>query len=441
MAENKAIVAILLDDQNEASNFASIFNQIGFTPKCYEDLEVFWHGVNNEKISFAIVDVKMMSKGETILKNHPKIKNQELPLVFYYSPEATPLLLSTYEILNYGLVKKSQNYSGQLKGIIKRVNQYWRFKAEEYELSTKIKELEEKIKSLGSVRIYNSFLYLEEEKTFFDIVERVFESWPDIIKYSFFILEKNGVKITSPKLKGLKYISLGEIDQGRTHLEGFDPNAQKDCYAVASETLGRGFIALRIASQKKYPEILILLTVKPSLEGFGWENFERFLGGIYANYKLRENFFETQRKKIIEPWELFDLLDENMSIHAKKLTLIDLNLSSLIYFLLKDNKFNWKKFLTDFSAVLRKKVSTEFTITIMGHAHLAFLIDWTKGNELFDELMIINNEFPYYNYFENGEPILGMGAKGELKMIPSSVKAYLRYLFGEGDSYKGINAF
>lgn len=441
MAENKAIVAVLLEDLNEAKNFASIFTQIGFTPKCYEDLEVFWHGVNNEKVSFAIVDVKMMSKGETILKNHPKVKNEEIPLVFYYSPETTPLLMSTYEILNCGLIKKSQNYSGQLKGIIKRVNQYWKFKTEERDSLTKIKELEEKIKSLGTVRIYNSFLYLEGEKTFYDVVERVFESWPDVIKYSFFNIEKNGKKIISPKLKGLKYVSMGEINQGRTHLEGVDPLAQKDCYQMAEETLGRGFIALKITSQKKYPEILVILTVKSSLDGFGWENFEKFLSGVYANYKLKENFFETQKKELIEPWELFDHLDENMDIHAKKLTLIDLNLSSVIYFLLKDNKFNWKKFLTDFSASLRKKVPGEFTITMMGHARLAFLIDWTKGNELFDVLMELNNEFPYYNYFENGEPILGKGVKGELKMIPSSVKSYLKYLFGENDSYKGINAF
>jgi hypothetical protein len=33
MAENKAIVAVLLEDSNEAKNFASIFNQIGFYTK------------------------------------------------------------------------------------------------------------------------------------------------------------------------------------------------------------------------------------------------------------------------------------------------------------------------------------------------------------------------------------------------------------------------
>ena len=441
MAENKAIVAILLDDQSEANNFASIFNQIGFTPKCYDDLDVLWHGLNNEKVSFAIVDVKMMSKGETILKNHPKIKNEELPLVFYYSPETTPLLLSTYEILNYGLIKKSQNYAGQLKGIIKRVNQFWQYKTEERESQAKIKELEEEIKSLGTIRIYNSFLYLEFEKSFFDLVERVFESWPDIIKYSFLTIDRNGKKIISPKLKGLKYLHLEEINQARTYFEGFDPLAQKDCYQMGEETLGRNFVALKITTQKKYPEILILLTVRSSLEGFGWENFEKFLSGIHANYKLKENFFETQKRQLIESWELFDLLDENMSIHAKKLTLIDLNLSSVISFLLKDNRFNWKKFLTDFSDLLRKKAPGDFSITVMGHAHLAFLIDWTKGSKLFDIILELNNEFPYYNYFENGEPVLGKGVKGELKMIPSSVKAYLKYLFGEGDSYKGINAF
>ena len=281
MAENKAIVAILLDDQSEANNFASLFNQIGFTPKCYDDLDVLWHGLNNEKVSFAIVDVKMMSKGETILKNHPKVKNEELPLVFYYSPETTPLLLSTYEILNYGLIKKSQNYAGQLKGIIKRVNQFWQYKTEERESQAKIKELEEKIKSLGTIRIYNSFLYLEFEKSFFDLVERVFESWPDIIKYSFLTIERNGKKIISPKLKGLKYLHLEEINQARTYFEGFDPLAQKDCYQMGEETLGRNFVALKITTQKKYPEILILLTVRPSLEGFGWENFEETLTYFY----------------------------------------------------------------------------------------------------------------------------------------------------------------
>jgi hypothetical protein len=77
----------------------------------------------------------------------------------------------------------------------------------------------------------------------------------------------------------------------------------------------------------------------------------------------------------------------------------------------------------------------------MGHSHLAFLIDWTKGNELFDSLKEINEEFPYYSYFDLKEPILGIGAKGEIKMIPSSVKAYLKYLFGEGEKYKDLDAF
>ena len=139
MAETKAVVAVLFDDQNEAKNFSNLFNQMGFLSKCYDDLEVFWHGVSNEKVSLAIVDVKMMSKGETVLKNHPKIKNGELPIVFYYTPETSPLLLSTYEILNYGLIKKSQNYSGQFRGILKRINQYWKFKGEEREYQTKLK--------------------------------------------------------------------------------------------------------------------------------------------------------------------------------------------------------------------------------------------------------------------------------------------------------------
>jgi hypothetical protein len=441
MAESKAVVAVLVDDQNEAKNFSNLFNQMGFLSKCYDDLEVFWHGVNNEKVSLAIIDVKMMSKGETVLKNHPKIKNEELPVVFYYTPETSPLLLSTYEILNYGLIKKSQNYSGQFKGILKRINQYWKFKGEEREYQKKLKELEDKLTSLGSVRIYNSFLYLEGENSFFDIVERVFESWPDITKYSFLALEKNGKKIISPKQKGLKYHYLGEINQGRANLEGIDPSGQKDCFSLVEESFGRGFVALKIKTQKKYPEILILLTTKSSLDGFGWENFEKFLSGIFASYKLKENFFETQSKEMINSWELFDLLDENLSIHAKKLTLVDLNLSSVIYFLMKENRFDWKKFLTDFILPLKKRLNCDFSVTLMGHSHVAFLIDWTKGNELFDLLREINVEFPYYNYFDNKEPVLGSGVKGEIKMIPSSVKAYLRYLFGESDVHKEINAF
>ncbi len=441
MAENKAIVAILIEDQIESQNFAKIFNSMGFISKCYDDLEVFWHGTINEKISFCIVDVQMMSKGETVFKSHPKIKNEEMPAIFYYSQETSPLLLSTYEILNLGIIKKSVNYSGQLKGVMKRVNQFWKFKSQERENQNKIAELEEKIKSLGTVRIYNSFLYQEGVGSFFEVVERVFESWPDILKYSFFQLDGSGKKIFSPKQKGLKYQYFGEIFQEGKNFEGIDPMGQRDCFQVAQENFGKEFIALKLTIQKKYPEFIVLLKVKQSLDGFGWENFEKFLTGIYAGYKLKENFFETNHKEMVQPWELFDLLDDNLSIHAKKLTLVNLNLTSVFYFLIKDNKFDWKRFLTDFISTLKKKLSSNFTFCIMGYDQLAFLIDWSAGNELFDYLKEINDEFPYYNYFNNKEPVLGSGVKGNLKMIPSSVKAYLKYFYKEPDHRKDLNAF
>ncbi|TDJ07376.1 MAG: hypothetical protein E2O68_03730 [Deltaproteobacteria bacterium] len=441
-SNNGPIVALLIDDPVETEKLSSLFKRMGFTPECYEDLEVFWNKVEKKRPSLSIVDVKLMSKGEVILKDHPLILNDDLPIAFYYSDETAPLTISTYEIFHMGLVKKSVNYAPALKCALKRAVKYWSFKGKSSNLNIKLQKSVKRSLQDAGVRIYlkmiKSWLIQKNEKDFFHASERVISHWPEVEQYTWLCLDSSGQKLISPKISAFKFIEIPAITLGKNHLEGIDPLAEDMGKKVVEETLEGETISLKIKGNKKYPEILMFFKVHKSLKDFNFKMLEEFLGVFYLSFKGRNNFFEAQKKMILGPWELFSLLDENMEIHGKKYSMIDVNFSSHLKVLMDHkNRFYWNKFLMDFCTPVREKF--DFNVSCTSPGHLTFLTDWKNGNALFEYFTEAIKEFPFWKYFEEGQELLAGDFTPRIKMVPPSVRGLLSHL-AENSPFSGENS-
>ena len=124
MQEGQLSVALLLSDLNEVKEISAVFRKLGIIPHFYEDLKTFWTGTIERIPSLCIIDVKKMSDGEFALHDHPAVKSEKLPIVFFYTKNTEPLLVSTNDFFHLGLLKKTENYESSLKAILKRLNHF-----------------------------------------------------------------------------------------------------------------------------------------------------------------------------------------------------------------------------------------------------------------------------------------------------------------------------
>jgi len=193
-------VALLLCDMKDVQDISGVFRQAGVIPHYYDDLKSFWSGVTLKIPTLCVVDVRRMSEGELLFKDHPLVVKQALPVVFIYDNETTPLLYSTYGIFNYGLLNTSLNFTGQIKSLLWRVNK-------ELDLENKIRSLEYKeTKAQSQLGVLdNAYVDLKESRyyderlkeichdferakvngpDFFDVCEKVFSRIKEIAEFS-----------------------------------------------------------------------------------------------------------------------------------------------------------------------------------------------------------------------------------------------------------------
>ena len=97
-------VALLIEDMEEAREMSDALREIGIYAHYYSDLDEFWVAANAETPDFLVMDVKKMSQGPTLFKNHPKVQNGSLAFAFYYSEDTKILVNSTFQYNHYGLI-------------------------------------------------------------------------------------------------------------------------------------------------------------------------------------------------------------------------------------------------------------------------------------------------------------------------------------------------
>ena len=447
-------VALLLSEMTEVKEISAVFRKLGIIPHFYEDLATFWTGTLEKTPALCVVDVKLMSDGKLILKDHPLVQSEQLPLLFYYTELSEPLLFSTYELFHLGTLKKTAFYEGALKAILKRINRFMNLERDNLHLKMmqtsqldKIFKLEERVTSLQQEDKYRSMATtlittLENsrgEVDFFTAITKVFDSISEIAEYAFVELSFNGQKLISPTSECAKFRQIPSLWLGQVCPIGIEGFAQNMATQVAIELMGGQIVSLLIKGQKANPEKMIFIRADDELffNAFDWNLFEAFLSGLYATYELKINRQVTEETHFTSTFQAMSFLDQylfgkeaiNLTENKKNdLRLINLDLTSLVDITHKKgtNQFYWNKFYQEFVNKLEIQTREKFKVFSYGVHCIGFLIDIKNLDYFFNELKEFARQFSYWKYFENSDGVLAQEVKPKVTMVPLSSYAYIK---------------
>lgn len=455
--EGQLSVALLLHDLNEVKEISTVFRRLGIIPHFYEDLQTFWNATCERIPSLCIVDVKKMSEGELVLCNHPAVLASKLPLVFFYTKNTEPLLVSTYDFLHVGLLKKTDDYDGPLKVILKRLNHFIKIKNEKDSLKQTLIIQNEMIEKLNNEKltikridqyqlmVKDICMQLEDyrgESDFFKVISKVFQPISQVSEFAMLELSFNGQKLISPIFHGKKFRAISSLWLGQACPNGIELFAQNMATQVALDLMGGDLVSLLIKGRHQRPDKIIFIKAENELfyNNFDWNMLEIYLNGFYASYL---NILEREpntSKKFISSFDAMSFIDqflfgntihdseEAKIIRKQDLRLIDLDLTALIDVVMnkKNNRFYWSKFEKEFINKLEIQSRTDFRVFDFSVNHLAFLVEGRDLDSFFLELKNFSTKFSYWKYFEDGDDVLSQIIKTKVTMVPLSAYAFLK---------------
>ncbi len=452
-------VALLLSELDDIRDISIVFRKLGVVPYFYEDLKSFWQGTLERIPTIAIVDVKKMNENGMVLKDHPAVLNEDLPLLFFYTDKTEPLLVSTQEVYHLGSFKRSKNYEGHFRALLKRINKFLQLEQENYhlkiELNAKNEELNRfELKHRDDIKIdlYSKLVRdlsfeLESNKDrhdFFECIEQVFNRVNEFESFSFAELALSGQKLVSPIVHSKKYRALPSIWLSQSASNGIDVMAQNMAGSVASEVLGDRVVTLLIRANESNPELVLFIKSIDELcfEHFDWNLLELFLNGLYSNYKLK-NKSSVENKKIFgSSFEAYAYLDQFLYLNGTSpvldynTRLINLDMRAIANIIFQDGtkRFYWKNFKDDFISKIEIMTGVDFKIIENSVLDFGFLVKEKDSDLFFNKLKDLANRFQTWKYFENAENVMFNELKLKVNMVPLSAHAYIAHQFKSNDA-------
>lgn len=466
MADGKVSVALLLSDLSEVKEISSVFKKLGVIPHFYEDLRTFWNGTLERLPALCIVDVKKMSEGDFVLRDHPAVLAEEMPLLFYYTEKTEPLLVSTHQFYHLGTLKQSNNYEGPLKAILKRLNKvasleqhYHMLKVTTSAQKEQIERLEMALREEERADNYQSmvksvcleFEKLRTETDFFKALEKVFHGVEEIEEFAFLELSFNGQKLISPISHLQKFRNIPSLWLGQACTDGIELFAQNMATQVAVDIMGGELVSLLIKGQEGKPDKMIFIKSKNEtfFNNFDWNLLEAYLNGFYATVKNKmAQPIETGRK-FSSAFHAMSFLDQflfgqpkatgqNFSLQ-QDMKLVDLDLSSLVQVVLRKgtNRFFWDRFIGEFINKLEIQTRVDFRFFDFGVGNIGFFVKAQDLDTFFDQLKEFSARFQYWKYFEDTDGVLAQLIQPKVTMSPMSAHAYLTKILEIESGLKG----
>ena len=459
---NELNVAILLEDIAEAKTLSQCFRKLGIIPHYYESLKDYWLKTANKTVAelpdFNIIDVKMMSEGDLVLEDHPHIKSKDLIFAFYYNDMTQPLLGSTYDIFNYGFIRKANDYEGQLKLILERVNRFHVLSKGNIQLKKQVQDLQRKsAKLIGTVHdhkekndYHDQIINLVEEletqlpkKTFQQALSHVLDSWELANNFSMYEIAPNHKRLVSEPAMGMKYKALPSLWLGQIAETGIERYAEDMANQVAVDILGNNMATLRIAGAKRGADILLYLKVREEvIMTFNWGLLSRLISGVYRRNLLhKQNEKESLKasradKMELNAYELLTSLEDefrtpnNLETRALTHQLAAVTFADLLG-TIKDRphmKFDWRDFFEDFIYQIEREGHRDFHYSHAGPGVVYFFTSSDRYQKFFHDLTEVAKRFPYWRYFDDGATVLGLELAPDVKGLPFTPQAYQRHL-------------
>jgi len=454
VVEGKVSVALLLSDLSEVKEISSVFKKLGVIPHFYEDLKTFWSGTLERSPALCIVDVKKMSEGDLVLRDHPAVIAEEMPLLFYYTQNTEPLLVSTHHFYHLGVLKQSAHYEGPLKAILRRLNKISSLEQHYHMLKVTTSAQKEQIERLEvalreEVRADNYMSMVKSvcldfenyrfEADFFKAIEKVFQGIDEIEEFSFLELSFNGQKLLSPVSHLKKFRNIPSLWLGQACTNGIELFAQNMATQVAIDIMGGDLVSLLIRGESSRPDKIIFIKSQNEtfFNNFDWNMLEAYLNGFYATFKNKIDSPIETNKKFSSSFEAMSFVDQYLfgqtvsevvnNKNIEDMRLVDLDLSSLVQLVLKKatNRFFWNRFSTEFINKLEIQTRIDFRFFDYGVANIGFMVRASDLDVFFDQLKDFSNRFQYWKYFEDSEGVLSQLVSPKVTMSPLSAHAYL----------------
>jgi hypothetical protein len=447
LVDSQYQVALLFESPAQAKGVSEALRDLGIYAHFYSELDEFWVHINTQTPDFAIVDVRKMSQGTLLLKNHPKAISGDLAFAFYYDKNTEFLTQSTFQYFHYGFIKSELDIRGQVQSILKRHNQELHLRDENNTLKERVNRLQLRSQRLvedneiafnfnTQLKKLNGLVdrmgRINTEKQFYSQLMTVFSEWSDINEFGIYHLGHSGQKLVSPKAIRNKYKELPDLWLTKASGQGIDQFAQEMGHEVAFDLFDKNLRAVNIKAGYDNPEIMILASVdEDNLHQFDWELFEERLSHQFMKFKLRHDEQEDVSEAEIKVWDGLSYLDDIHFHQAQaKHKCVEIDLSSLVN-VIKDkhgNRFYWKSFFQDFLGQLDEILSGDYKFTHFGVQSVMVLIDQRYLEDDFNRCKNLIVNFQYWRYFEDTAMMMNASMYPKLKIIAPSSVSYLRQI-------------
>lgn len=438
-------IAILSESLIAAEEITAIFKKLEITAHYFSAVEDFWYAVMSDSPELSFVDVRNMSQGHLIIKEHPNYITNNLPLAFLYDDTSKPLLSSTYDFDHFGLIDLGSPIEGQSKAILKRLNRY-------NQLANKVKELERENFNVGERNyklvqdnnIKRTHLQYEElqeqtlenlylgikENSFFESLSNVMTSWTDVSEFCLVELSQTKHKLISPLINSRKYRHMPSLWLGKACPKGIEYFAQNMASQVAADLLGGSTLSLKVFGLEKNPDILIFIKTNDVLKSaFNWPLFEKNLTGVYSSWLLSREKNNAKDEFELNTFELMSRFEADNSLDSKEsyigLDLIDLLQEINIH---SQGAFYWKDFFKAFTNKLKRLSDIDFKICTYNIRHLVLVVQSEYASSLAKQLKFIVEDFDYWRFFENSDAALAIQIRPLIRTIPNTITGFIEYL-------------
>lgn len=444
-------VALLMDDISEAKAISGALRDMGIYAHFYSELDEFWVDANTQSPDLTIIDIKKMSSGTLLFKNHPKVLAKSLCYSFYFKEETRPLLSSTYGMSHYGYIRKEISLVGQIQSVLKRRNEELHLIEENIQLAARVDRLQKRSqKIINDAQI--SYNFENQYQLMMDLVERVgsnasskedfirktssvLSEWDQCSSYGVYHLTQNGQKLISMKMSKPKYKELPELWLSSPCLDGIESYAIEMAEEITFDSISKKLRQIKIYGGSQNPDIVILARFdEDRLQDFQWGLFEERISNKYKSYLLNSIEKVKSSTKEVTAWESFSYMDDIYFHQAKsKHKLMEIDFSSLLN-VIKDrsgNRFYWKSFFADFNEELNSMLFGDYKISQYGVQNLMLFIDKTSLESNFNKLKHLVKNFQYYRYFEDSSIMMTTQMYPELKVVAPSSVNFLRQVYSD----------
>ena len=434
-------IAILIEDIVEAKAISDGLREMGIFAHYYQQLDELWVSLNTYTPDLCIVDVKMMSQGTLLFKQHPKVKSNELKYSFYYKDSTKVLLNSTHGLNHYGLLRAEVDIVDQLRSVLRRRNEELKLLEQNQIMEKRVDRLKLRGLRLTEAQEKNHLVQSQHHQVkkliaafgstktpneFLNRVIHFFNEWEDCEAFGIYHLNSTNQKMIAPKARKKKYKVLPDLWLSSENDHGISNYACEMAYDVCYGLISDDIMSLRVFGTEMNPDVLIIGQFnQKNLKFFEWDLLENKLNSEYRKSLI--NFYREEQKSSHQQdiFETFQLMDDIQYYQAEtdyKFVLVDFSKLMSAVSTHLDNRFHWKSFAKEFIAEMTEALSGDFRVSNYGTDFFVVSLEKENIETEYHKLKEYVADFQVWRYFEDNTIMLASDIAGTIRFVaPAAV--------------------